>query len=80
MGKVKIAVTVDGRAIRELDQLVSRRVYSNRSQAIEEAVNEKLAKLRRTRLAEECAKLDPREEQQLAEEGLVEDLKSWPPY
>ena len=80
MGKVKIAVTVDGRAIRELDQLVSRRVYSNRSQAIEEAVQEKLAKLRRTRLAEECAKLDPREEQQLAEEGLVEDLKSWPPY
>ncbi|MDO8531562.1 MAG: ribbon-helix-helix domain-containing protein [Dehalococcoidia bacterium] len=80
MGKVKIAVTVDGRAIRELDQLVSRRVYSNRSQAIEEAVNEKLAKLRRTRLAEECAKLDPREEQRLAEEGLAEDLKSWPPY
>ena len=80
MGKVKIAITVDGRAIRELDQLVSRRVYSNRSQAIEEAVQEKLAKLRRTRLAEECAKLDPREEQQLAEEGLVEDLKSWPPY
>ena len=80
MGKVKIAVTVDGRAIRELDQLVSRRVYSNRSQAIEEAVKEKLAKLRRTRLAEECAKLDPREEQQLAEEGLAEDLKSWPPY
>ncbi len=80
MGKAKIAVTIDDGTIQELDRLVDRRVYSNRSQAIEEAIKEKLARLRKTRLAEECAKLDPREEQALAEEGLTEDFKSWPPY
>jgi len=80
VGKAKIAVTIDDGTIQELDRLVDRRVYSNRSQAIEEAIKEKLARLRKTRLAEECAKLDPREEQALAEEGLTEDFKSWPPY
>lgn len=80
MGKAKIAITMDDYTVHELDRLVGRRVYSNRSQVIEEAVKEKLARLRKTRLAEECAKLDPREEQALAEEGLAEDFKSWPPY
>lgn len=32
----------------------------------------------RSRLAQECAKLDPVFEQQLAEEGLSEDLADWP--
>ncbi|MXY98177.1 MAG: hypothetical protein F4Z29_10630 [Gemmatimonadetes bacterium] len=46
--------------------------YKNRSQAIEEAVSEKLDRLKRGRLARECAKLDPVEEQELAEEGFCE--------
>jgi hypothetical protein len=33
-------------------------------------VAEKLGRLARTRLARECAKLDPQEEKALAEEGL----------
>jgi hypothetical protein len=47
---------------------------------VQEAVREKLDRLDRSRLARECAKLDPSEEKQLAEEGLTEDLKTWPEY
>jgi len=47
---------------------------------IEEAVAEKLARLEKSRLAQECAKLDPAFEKALAEEGLSEDLAEWPEY
>jgi Arc/MetJ-type ribon-helix-helix transcriptional regulator len=79
MGKAKIAITVDERALQEIDRLVQEGVFPNRSQAIEEAVQERIAKLHRSRLAEECAKLDVREEQALAEEGYVGDSE-WPEY
>lgn len=49
-----------------------RREYPNRSQAIEAAVAEALARRSRTRLAAECAKLDPDEERALGEEALGE--------
>jgi hypothetical protein len=44
------------------------------------AKREEVARRRNTRLAEECAKVDPREEQALAEEGIAEDLREWPHY
>lgn len=59
-------------------QLVKKQVFPNRSQAIEEAVTEKLARLEKSRLAQECAKLDPEFEKALAEEGLSEDLAECP--
>ena len=46
----------------------------------EEDVAEKLARLEKSRLAQECAKLDPAFEKALAEEGLSEDLAQWPEY
>lgn len=46
--------------------------------AVRAAVSEKLARLERGRLASECAKLDPKFEQALAEEGLGQELESWP--
>jgi Arc/MetJ-type ribon-helix-helix transcriptional regulator len=55
-------------------------VFSNRSRAIQAAVQEKLERLERNRLAEECAKLEPRAEQALAEEGMSEELSTWPKY
>lgn len=33
-----------------------------------------------TRLARECAKLNPLEEQALADEGLAAEVGQWPPY
>jgi metal-responsive CopG/Arc/MetJ family transcriptional regulator len=68
------------RLLGQLDELIARRWFSNRSQAIEAAVAEKLARLTRSRLVRECAKLDRDEERALAEEGMTEDTRAWPEY
>ncbi len=78
--KSKIAITLDEEFVKQLDYLVMQHSYKNRSQVIEEAVEEKLDRLKRGRLARECTKLDPVMEKELAEEGLVEDLDNWPEY
>lgn len=80
MAKSKVAITLDRSTLQRLDRLVRDGRYPNRSQAIEAAVRETLSKLDRHRLAEECAKLDPKEEQALAEEGLSADGAAWPEY
>ena len=80
MPKTKVALTLDADLLDRLDDLVARQRFRNRSQAVETALAEKLARLARTRLAEECAKLDPMEEQQLADEGLAATGESWPEY
>jgi metal-responsive CopG/Arc/MetJ family transcriptional regulator len=80
MGKEKIAITLDEEFIGELDKLVDDHVFSSRSQAIREAVSEKLQRLKRNRLAAECAKLEPAVEKAIAEEGIAEDVRQWPEY
>ena len=80
MGKSKVAISLDESTLNRLDKLVQKQVFPNRSQAIQEAVAEKLARLERSRLAQECTKLDPVFEKALAEEGLSEDLAEWPEY
>ena len=70
MPKTKVAVSLDARLVIRLDTLVRQAQFPNRSQAIQAALQEKLARLDRTRLARECAKLDPRYERELAEEGM----------
>jgi Arc/MetJ-type ribon-helix-helix transcriptional regulator len=74
-GMLKIAVTIDKKTLKKLDRLVAKRQFSSRSRAVQEAVEEKLQHLERTRLARECLKLNPAAEQALAEEGMAEDLK-----
>ena len=80
MPKTKIAVTVEAALVEELDDMVAQRRFSNRSQGIEVALSEKLRRLARTRLAQEAAKLDPKEEKALAEEGLAGSRDTWPEY
>jgi metal-responsive CopG/Arc/MetJ family transcriptional regulator len=80
MGRSKIAITLDEETVGAVDRLVSERRYPNRSQAIQEALDEKLARLSSRRLAVESAKLDPAYEQALAEEGMGEELDQWPPF
>lgn len=80
MGKAKIAITLDEQFIGELDRLVQERVFQNRSQAIQEAVSEKLLRMRRNRLALECSKLEPIVEKAMTQEGLTEDMNQWPEY
>ena len=56
------------------------KIFPNRSQAIETALTDKLDRLDRVRLAQECSKLDPAREKELAEEGFSEELSRWPQY
>lgn len=75
-----MAVTLESSTLERLDRLVDAARFANRSQAIEMAVVEKLERLERRRLAEECTKLDPAAEQALADLGLEADGASWPEY
>jgi Arc/MetJ-type ribon-helix-helix transcriptional regulator len=80
MPKAKIAITLEKEMLERLDRLVQNGAFVNRSQAVESAVVEKLRRLDRVRLAEECQKLDPAFERELAEEGLSEEISEWPEY
>ena len=80
MNSVKVAITLDRATLTRVDNLVSRSVFPNRSRAIQTAVAEKLARMEHSRLAMECAKLDPKFEKALADEGLSQELNAWPEY
>ena len=80
MATAKIAITIDEKLLERVDRLVQARRFPSRSRAIQTAVRDAVDRLDRTRLARECAKLDPAVEQQLADEGLGSDLDEWPEY
>jgi metal-responsive CopG/Arc/MetJ family transcriptional regulator len=80
MATTKVAVTIDSELLAQVDRLVVQQVFPNRSKAIQSALEDKILRLGRTRLARELALLDPQEEQQLAEEGLDQELSEWPEY
>lgn len=70
MGTAKVAITLDEGLLRTVDRWVKQGRYPNRSQAIQAALCEKMERWKRTRLAEELAKVDVRAERALAEERL----------
>jgi len=80
MGTTKIAITLNQNTLERLDRLVKNHIFPNRSRAIQGAVQEKLERMEHSRLARECAKLDPDFEKAMAEEGLSEELSEWPKY
>ena len=80
MPKTKVALTLDAELLERVDELVAKQRFRNRSQAVEAALADKVQRLARTRLARESAKLNPKEEKRLADEGLVDALDSWPEY
>ncbi len=80
MPRAKIAITLSRDLLSRLDRLVIEGALPNRSRAIEEAVLDKIERITRDRLARECAKLDPQNEQDLAEEGMDGELSEWPEY
>jgi len=69
MGAAKVAITLDEQVLRTVDRWVKEGRYPNRSQAIQAAIREKMERWKRTRLAEELAKLDIKAERALAEES-----------
>ena len=80
MSRSKVAISLEEGTLKRLDRLVEEAVFPNRSQAIQIAVDEKLERLERRRLAREFARLDPAFEKALAEEGLSEELPGWTEY
>jgi len=80
MSTQKIAISIDEPLLLELDQLVAEKAFASRSEAIRIALHEKIARIRRGRLARESAKLDPTSERAMAEEGMSQEAAQWPEY
>ena len=80
MSTAKIAISIEQSLLERLDHIVREQIFPSRSKAIQEAVKEKVDKLDKSRLAAQCAKLDPIFEQSMADEGLAIDFESWPEY
>jgi len=74
----KVAVTLEKRTVEDLDRWVREGRYPNRSRALQAAVNLLSEREKRTRLDRELAKLDRKEEQRMAEEGLGD--APWPTF
>jgi Arc/MetJ-type ribon-helix-helix transcriptional regulator len=68
--KSSIRVSIDALLLERIDRSARTGRFRRRNEFIQLAVEEKLARFRRERLAAECAKLDPDEERAMAEEGL----------
>jgi len=81
MHSAKIAISLEADLLQKLDGYVKRKLFINRSQAVQMAIKEKIDRLEQNRLAAECAKLNPLFEQSMADEGLEqEDLSEWLEY
>ena len=78
--RAKVAISLNGQTLGRLDRLVKAQVFPNRSQAIQLAIDEKLARMDKSRLARECAKANPAHEKAMAEEGMPWELAEWPEY
>ncbi len=70
MAKAKIAITLEEDLVKEIDRWVSEGQYPSRSKAVQETLKEKITNWRRKRLIEEVSKLNPKEEQAMAEEAI----------
>ena len=68
-----MTISIDKTLLRRLDQLVKSRAFKSRSQLIEEALKKAISRIDRTRLARECSKLVPAEEQRFADDVISED-------
>jgi metal-responsive CopG/Arc/MetJ family transcriptional regulator len=80
MGQAKVAITMDSALLTELDNMVNRHLFPNRSRAIQIAVKEKLQRIGKTRLAKALENLNQNEERALAEEGMGLESDAWPAY
>jgi metal-responsive CopG/Arc/MetJ family transcriptional regulator len=80
MSAARVAISIDRRILSQLDSLVKVRIFRSRSEAVEKAIEEKLNRFEKSRLARECAKLSKREEQALADENIAADQREWPGY
>jgi Arc/MetJ-type ribon-helix-helix transcriptional regulator len=80
MPKAKVAMTLDVDLLREVDRWVAAGDFPSRSSAIQEALRRmERERARRSVLLRELAKLDPEQEQALAEERFAGEAP-WPEH
>ena len=80
MSSAKITISIDEKLLKRVDRLVKSRRFPSRSEAIQEAIHEKVSRVDKTRLGQECAKLNQAAEQALADNGLSFEVNEWPEY
>jgi metal-responsive CopG/Arc/MetJ family transcriptional regulator len=80
MSAAKVTISIDETLLKKVDNLVKARVFHSRSQAIQLAIQEKVTRIDKSRLARECSKLDKSFEQSLADEGLETEIEGWLEY
>lgn len=80
MNAAKIAISIDPALLKRVDALVTRKVFRSRSEIFQVAVAEQMERLDDDAFSRECSKLDPSEEQAIADLGLSTDLTEWPAY
>jgi len=80
MHTLKIAISIDEGLVKKIDSFVKKHIFPNRSKAIQQAVTEKMDRIEHLSLSRECAKLDSKYEQSLAEEGFPGEWSEWPKY
>jgi Arc/MetJ-type ribon-helix-helix transcriptional regulator len=80
MTAAKIAISIDPGLLERVDQLVRRKLFRSRSEIFQIAIGEQMDRLDDDAFARECAKLDPSEEQALADFGLSSEIAEWPAY
>jgi Arc/MetJ-type ribon-helix-helix transcriptional regulator len=74
MVKAKITITMNVGILKKIDVMVERKVFRNRSKAIQEVIGEKLSLMPKNRLARECNKLDAKFEKALADAWIYSEL------
>ncbi len=80
MTAAKIAISIDPGLLERVDALVQRKLFSSRSEMFQVAIVEQMDRFDDDAFARECSKLDPVEEQAMADFGLSSEVAEWPAY
>lgn len=80
MNSAKVTISLDSDLLHQLDELVASQIFPNRSQAVQSALRAALEEIKRRRFEEECRKLNPETEQEMADFGLAAEVDQWPTY
>ena len=77
MATKRIVVTIELATLREVDKLVRAGRYPNRSKAVQVALRDQIARVRRIRLAQELSKMDPTEAKAIADVVFRAEPRTW---
>lgn len=75
MSVAKIAISLDRDLLKKLDALIDQEHLDSRSQIISQAIEAILQQRSRAAFERECEKLDPAEEQGMAEERYTSEVE-----